>query len=855
MIPSRLRLSGFLSYREPTELDFSQFELACISGANGAGKSSLLDAVTWALFGQARRRDDTIINNHKDVTAAEVEFEFYYENQLYRIQRTKPREKATILEFHVQTEDGNWKALTEHSLRETEQRIVQTLRMDYDVFTNASFFLQGRADQFAQQRPADRKRILSSILGLEIWETYQARAAQSRRSHEEELRHLDGQLVEITAELNEGDARRERLKQLEEELTQMTALRQAKEELLVNLRRLAATLEQQRRLVDLLASQESALQQRLENLESQRNQRQTELTAYTAELAQAAEVEAAYQRWQQVRTELESWDAVAASFRQQEQQRAEPLSAIQAEKARLEQEIRGLSARQSEIARDQSLMPGLADQLAVLQSQLAEMGSRLEQRASLEERIRTAQEDRASARAENERLKNEMKELKERIEQLKAAEGANCPLCGQPLSAEDRERLVDELGQQGKEMGDRYRANQELLRSGDENKTQLDTELTALQVLDEQHRARQREADQLAVRLDQIKTQSEAWAGGGALRLQEADGLLENGQFALEARDELASMDVALKELGYDAAAHDQVRREEQSLRASESRLRELETARARLEPLKREIASLEQEIATGQSELEKQTRELRQARDKYERDAAGAPDLVQAENEKFALQERENRLRAEVGGAAQKVEVLKALRKREKDLNAKRAVIQQRIGQFKTLERAFGKDGVPALLIEQALPEIETQANDILDRLSDGGMSVSFKTQRDFKDKHREDKKETLDILISDAAGSREYELYSGGEAFRINFAIRLALSRVLAQRSGARLQTLVIDEGFGSQDSEGRQRLIEAINLVKPDFAHIIVITHLEELKDAFPTRIEVEKAHGGSRIRLVL
>ena len=131
--------------------------------------------------------------------------------------------------------------------------------------------------------------------------------------------------------------------------------------------------------------------------------------------------------------------------------------------------------------------------------------------------------------------------------------------------------------------------------------------------------------------------------------------------------------------------------------------------------------------------------------------------------------------------------------------------------------------------------------------------MSVRFETQRDYKDKNRDDKKETLDILISDSAGTREYELFSGGEAFRINFAIRLALSHVLAQRAGARLQTLVIDEGFGSQDSEGRQRLVEAINLVKPDFAKVLVITHLEELKDAFPARIEVEKTPRGSQVHL--
>ncbi len=157
-------------------------------------------------------------------------------------------------------------------------------------------------------------------------------------------------------------------------------------------------------------------------------------------------------------------------------------------------------------------------------------------------------------------------------------------------------------------------------------------------------------------------------------------------------------------------------------------------------------------------------------------------------------------------------------------------------------------------MLIEQALPEIESQANDILDRLTDGQMSVRFITQRDYKDKNRTDKKETLDILISDAAGAREYELFSGGEAFRINFAIRLALSRVLSQRAGGRLQMLVIDEGFGSQDAEGRQRLIEVINLVRADFARILVITHLEQLKDAFPARIEVEKTLRGSQVKVI-
>jgi exonuclease SbcC len=66
--------------------------------------------------------------------------------------------------------------------------------------------------------------------------------------------------------------------------------------------------------------------------------------------------------------------------------------------------------------------------------------------------------------------------------------------------------------------------------------------------------------------------------------------------------------------------------------------------------------------------------------------------------------------------------------------------------------------------------------------------------------------------------------------------------------------LQTLVIDEGFGSQDANGRQRLVEAINTIQDDFERILVITHIDELRDAFPTRIEVQKGIEGSTIEVV-
>jgi exonuclease SbcC len=226
MIPLSLRLSGFISYLDPVELDFQSFDVACISGSNGAGKSSLLDAITWALFGVARKRDDSLI--HSKANTAEITFDFTYEGNTYRIQRSKTRDKPVSLEFlifqaGVADEPGSWKPFTEKGTRETEAAIQQTLHMDFDTFTNASFFLQGKADLFAQQRPADRKRILSSILGLDIWDQYRDRSAEWRKGHEDNLNRMDGLIQEINTELAEEPERLKRLEELKGELAKLVS--------------------------------------------------------------------------------------------------------------------------------------------------------------------------------------------------------------------------------------------------------------------------------------------------------------------------------------------------------------------------------------------------------------------------------------------------------------------------------------------------------------------------------------------------------------------------------------------------------------------------------------------------------
>ncbi|MBI3737421.1 MAG: SMC family ATPase, partial [Chloroflexi bacterium] len=657
MIPIHLRISGFLSYRDPAEVDFTTFDLACISGQNGAGKSSLLDAITWSLFGEARAKDKDSLVNLQSKTA-EVAFTFSYEENIYRVIRALPRGKTTTLEFQIldngrQTTDDNktWRPLTERTTRDTQARIEQTLRLDYETFINAAFFLQGKADQFTQQNASKRKDVLSNILGLEMWETYKIRTAEKRKALEDEVNSMDGRIAEINAELAEEEPRKERLKELESELKRLSTARKTQESALENLRKAAASLDQQ----------------------------------------------------------------------------------IAAEKAKLEEERRGLKEQEQAVNSQRLAIGEMNTQVESAKKSLAQVEEKVTKRNELEENRSAAREQYGQSKAENELLKAQMDELKERIDRLSAAEGATCPLCGQPLSTQHRKSTLKQLQEEGKEKGDRFRVNKSNMDEIAKRITDYESQIAKMESAERERLTLSNTVTQLTERIETIRNSIKNWETTDIKRLKEVETTLASEKYAIETQKT--------------------------------------------------------------------------------------SVNLVEAERALFDMQEQENRLNQEVGAARQKVSVLDGLRARKADLGSAREVCALQVARHKTLERAFGKDGVPALLIEQALPQIESKANELLDRLSDGQMSIRFVTQAEYKDKKREDLKETLGIQISDAAGVRDYEMYSGGEAFRVNFAIRLALSEVLAQRKGARLQTLVIDEGFGSQDTQGRQRLIEAINLVKHD------------------------------------
>lgn len=307
-----------------------------------------------------------------------------------------------------------------------------------------------------------------------------------------------------------------------------------------------------------------------------------------------------------------------------------------------------------------------------------------------------------------------------------------------------------------------------------------------------------------------------------------------------------------LAKVGYDAAAHQTIRQELNSLQQAPTQFAHLAHAKLNVVRWQQDLDAREAESAqlTHESEqLALQREELRtQLAEEPEltaRHQSSLAMLTQLNEEIEALRTQLGRLEERLTQAAEDERRTRALRENIKTAKAE----QQR---YKLLVEAFGPDGIPAMIIEETLPELQERANDLLFRLSDGRMSIRLETIKTKKDGGH---KSTLDIIINDELGQpRPYETFSGGEAFRVNFALRIALSQLLAERSGVRIRTLVIDEGFGTQDQTGIQLMIEAIQTIRPEFEKIIVITHLEEMKNAFPVRIEVHKEPEGSHYEVL-
>ncbi len=849
MIPVTLKLHNFLAYHTPTSLDLTGLHVACLAGANGAGKSALLDAVTWALWGRARaRRDDELI--HMDETEMQVALTFYQGGNLYQVTRYRTSQGRGSSSLDMSVQDGDeWRGISEATIRATQDKINRLLRLDYDTFINSAFLMQGRADEFTNKTPSERKTILGEILGLNRWTAYEDRAKRRSRLAEHQVGQIDTQLQTIDAELEREPDYKDDLIETQRYLATLT-------EQIDEVEARFWRLEEARRERDTLRSEQATLRRNIEqaqaelgSIDDERTRQLKRLEDFESVLEMRAEIEAGIGTLNEA---LQTERALTERLHMQSdlhQQGSTLQQAIDAARHSLEGELRALEREREtlvEVAKQSDGNKALAE----VSADIEDLEAREQERDDWKTQLLRIREERANLEGINRGLKAEMNTIKaERDLILETAEPV-CPLCGQELSEALRADLLDRLETQGNEKGDAWRENQKRIEALDaevgtieKDIRDAEQELRKLPPLRE-HIARLRErierADEAQSRLAEV-----------AKRLEELEAALTAQDYALDEQARLAEVQERLAELGYDEDEYQRVRSTIDEYRPFEERKAQLDRALEAMPELKAALAKLDERATLWQQRLA----EDQGVCDKLETDIATLDALLVGyealRQELDDLREQEGQARLRVGAAQQRLEALAQNRILQAELLERRTEVSEEVGIYDELRLAFGKDGVPAMMIEAAIPEIEEGANQILSRMTDGRMHLRFDTQRE---KVTGGIKETLDIKIADELGTRDYATFSGGEAFRVNFAIRIALSRLLARRAGAQLRTLILDEGFGTQDAQGRERLVQAINAIQDDFDLILVITHIDELKEAFPARIEVTKTPNGAHVEIV-
>ncbi len=846
MIPVRLEIKNFLAYRSPDPLRFEGIHLACLTGANGAGKSSLLDAITWALWGEARaKRDDDLV--HIGQSDMHVQLDFEQEGTIYRVLRRRSRKQRGVgtLDLFALV-DGQPNTLSEPSIRETQQKINRLLKLDYETFVHSAFLQQGKADAFTTKPPAQRKQILSDILGLAQWEKYEEAAKEILKNISNELMVIEQRIRDIDEELKKEPGFRKVLAEAEQAQQEAADALKVAEEKLAEVAHAPGAMK--------------TAQERLAEAERRRKEHTRDLTAIEDDIQRQNARIAEYQGIINSRQEIEKGYATLQSARQMDSelgQKLLKLSDFDAQRRELENRLRDARAElENEASGYESLIGELegtieeasSDDLSAVQTEITGLRSIEERRNDYQSNILTLTEEKARLETLRNSLREEGQATGERLKQLEATEGVTCPLCGQPLDEEHRKQLMDELEQENEKRRENYRLNEEAiktvtkdLKDGRKQISEWEDTLKTLQPLLERAGALQSSLD-TAHRAESRLTETQA-------RLDAVRATLAEEAFGQDVRDQLRALDGQRDGIGYDRSSHDAAREQLDTYREYDTRQKQLEVALNTLPHLG--------DALEGAKLREERTRKALSEDDAavegLKREIAELAVLVKEQQNRLQqrnhLQTFERQQYQRLVNARQELDALDKQRARKGEMEKRRDVRRHDESLYKELRIAFSKNGVPAMIIEAAIPELEETANNLLLRMTDGRMSLRFTTQREKLSS--EGVIETLDIEIADELGTRNYELYSGGEAFRINFAIRVALSQLLAHRAGAHLRTLFIDEGFGTQDEDGRNKLVEAITAIQNDFDLILVITHIDDLRDSFPVHVVVQKTPSGSRV----
>ena len=784
MLIDRVRLVNFRQH-EDTELVLGA-GLTGIIGPNGAGKTTLLEAIAWAMYGTpaARGTKESIRRRGAPPRApVRVELDFALGPHHYRVVRGLVNAELF--------QDGDPSPIA-NSLQAVSEKVSRLLGMNQEEFFNTYFTGQKELAVMAAMKPVERAQFLSRVLGYEKLRAAQDRLREERGALKARLQGLASGLPEL-AELDAGDRR------ATERMTAATAgERLAREALAASEARRAVTepaWQAMQRLQETVRATEGDLRVSEHKVQAAR----TRFQGLDLQLVEA----------NQARSKLEALGP-----------RIAPIEGLRAERQLLDRQAEAHADRQAQLAQLEELRGTLAgvadrlrrlpgpDQLAAVRGELAALQERATAIATSAEEQRTAWvRDLQDARSKRENLLDQYRDLKDQYQRIHDAGAAgDCPTCSRPLG-EEFDTVLGLLERQLQEVmfnGQYFKQRIEQLQVEPADLLAIDSELAGLE----------RKQAEVATRVGGVEAREKE---GPALREEER-------RIATRIAD--LERKVAESATVYDLARHREVRRLLEEIEPVALEAERLRSSAARAEILVREAEVAERELSAEEAralELRERMTSLgytedafRSSREAFEAVERGRRDAEMAlARAGLERQGAEEAAQSVARRRAERAERARAIEESEGEL-AMNVQLDEALRDLRTD------------LNTQLRPDLSELASTFLGDLSNGRYS-----EVELDEDH-------VPVIVDDGEAKR---VISGGEEDIANLALRLAISQMIAERAGQPLSLLVLDEIFGSLDEERRTAVLDLLRSLADRFPQVILITHVESVREGFDRVIRVE------------
>jgi exonuclease SbcC len=808
--PLKLTIEGFTSFRDRIEIDFSHLDLFAITGPTGAGKSSLIDAIVFALYGVVPRVGDDykqLISHGKERLS--VLLEFGVGKERYRIARTvRPDKKASEQRLERITR-GPAEPLADRA-REIRSEVDRILGLDYEGFTRAVVLPQGEFDAFLKGEPKERRKILVALLGLEVYERMQQLAHQRSAAARSEAEFIKRQL-----ETDFRDATEEALERKKAELEAARAAAAQAEAAVASLAEAAG-----------IAQRVRSLRVERGNLGSSRAEETARLERARVTLDGAARSKQALDR------------ALAELLAQKDAHRFDEarLTVLVAARPLADQ----LSSLQQGLARAVKQTAGRRGALEEARKAAVQAEKAL---AGLEKAAADAHEGESAARAEKEAAHREHSAIALR-RGLKP--GDPCPVCAQTVRTVPRgeEPALDAIDARLETAVAAARGAGEELQQGRLACGQRRAKAEGLERELDQAETQEREAEAL------VTSVRAALAGAGFEAADDAPGLVHTIEAELRALD-----------------------RAKEARAKTEERQKEIEQERARLDA---EVAAAAAQRDVLQAHLQELDRKKGEADEALE-EARHAMVTVAAregwnhllpppagKDEVDVVESCRSERQAEATAAQSRVATLtlekgvveKAL-VRAAELAARRASLEKDAALAKTLSDHLKAHELVAWIQEEALARLAEAGSRHLHGLSQGRYALRLGPGSGETTARADQDFYVVDAWSGDSI--RSVRTLSGGETFLASLALALALAESLTElaaesRATDALESLFLDEGFGTLDTESLDTVVSALDALHGGDRVVGIVTHRRELAERLPARLEVQKRDASATVVVV-